>query len=83
MQKDYKFSKHFEDRIKERKLQKDWILETIKNPDKIEEISEKEIHFLKKIVEFGERCLKVIANPINKVIITAFFDRKMTKNNCK
>ncbi len=31
------------------------------------------MHFFKKIVEFAGRCLKVIFNPIKKIVVTAYF----------
>lgn len=83
MQSEYKFSKHLQERIEERKIKEKWIYDTISNPDRNIKIEDDEHHYFKKIVDFANRCLKVIVNPINKIVVTAFFDRKMTKNDCK
>jgi hypothetical protein len=77
------FSKHVEKRIEERDLDEQWIVDTVKAPDKTVEKSDKEIHFFKKIAEFAGRCLKVVFNPIKKLVVTAHFDREMTKKDCK
>lgn len=79
----FKFSKHIQQRIEERNLNKQWIINTVNSPDKIIVKSEEEVYFFKKIVEFDGRCLKVVFNQIKKLIVTAHSDRKMTKNNCK
>ncbi len=55
---DIKISKHMETRMKERNLEKQWIFDTIKYPNKIIVKSDKEIHFLKKIYNFANRCLR-------------------------
>ncbi|RLD78508.1 MAG: hypothetical protein DRJ10_10215 [Bacteroidetes bacterium] len=83
MQSEYKISKHLNKRIEERQIKEKWIYETIEQSDKSMEIANDEYHYFKKIVEFANRCLKVVVNPINKIVVTAFFDRKMTKNDCK
>ena len=77
------FSNHVEKRIKERKIKKEWIEATIKSPDKKVEKTENEVHFFKKTIEFAGKCLKVVVNPIKNLVVTAHFDRKMTKNDCK
>ena len=79
----FKFSKHIQQRIEERNLNKQWIINTVNSPDKTVIKSEEEVYFFKKIIEFKGRCLKVVFNSIKKLVITAHFDRKMTKNNCK
>jgi len=82
-QKSYTFSKHLQTRIEERNLKKEWIEETIENPDVTEEIATDETHFFKKILEAASRRLKVVFNPLSSIVITAHFDRKRTKNNCQ
>ncbi len=80
---DFNFSKHLKERIRERNLDKAWIVGTIKSPDKTVLKSKEETHFFRKIVEFSGKCLKVVFNPIKKLVVTAHFDRKMTKKSCK
>ncbi|MDQ7055260.1 MAG: DUF4258 domain-containing protein [Persephonella sp.] len=41
-------SKHAEQRLKERKIKMQWIIETIENPDDIEVISKTEARYYKK-----------------------------------
>ena len=82
-EKEIKFSTHAIERINERGIDKKWIFDTMNSPDKKEVISEEETHFFKKIIEFAGKCLKVVFNPVKNIVITAHFDRKMTKNNCK
>ena len=77
------FSKHIRERIKERNLDEKWIVDTVNLPDKKVVKSENEVHFFKKIAGFAGKCLKVVFNPLKKLVVTAYFDRKMTKNNCK
>ncbi|MFN8257098.1 MAG: DUF4258 domain-containing protein [Bacteroidales bacterium] len=76
-----KFSKHVEQRIEERNLNKNWIIDTIKSPDKTVEKSEKEVHYFKIIVEYSGKILKVVFNPVKKLVVTAHFDRNMNKNS--
>lgn len=81
--KNLNYSKHVEQRIEERNIKNEWIVETIKSPDKKVEKSEDEVHFFKKIFDLAGKCLKVVVNPIKNLVVTAHFDRKMTKNDCK
>jgi Domain of unknown function (DUF4258) len=81
--KPYSFSQHLETRLKERNLKREWVEDTIENPDVTEEIAADETHFFKKILEAASRCLKVVFNPLTSIVITAHFDRKRTKNNCQ
>jgi len=80
---DYQYSKHLDEKINKGDVNKEYVEETLKNPDKIVNIKENEIHFFKKIINFGNRCFKVVINPIKKLVVTAYFDRNMTKNGCK
>lgn len=83
MQDKYKISKHLEERCIERNIDEKWIYQTITNFDKNVKIADNEYHYFKKIPEFSNKCLKVVLNPVDKIVVTAFFDRKMTKNDCK
>jgi len=75
----FKFSKHALERIKERKIQEKWIIETLENPDEIIEISDTEHRYYKAIKDFGDRILKVVLNPQSNIIITVYFDRGKKK----
>jgi hypothetical protein len=52
---EFEFSKHALDKIDERAISKDWISDTINNPDYIEFISNEELHYIMQIKEFGNR----------------------------
>lgn len=80
---EYKFSKHLSTRMEERNLKEKWITNTLDNPDSTTEIDENEKHFFKRIIEAASRCLKVILNPLTNIVVTAHFDRRRTKNDCK
>jgi len=79
----YFFSKHCLEKIQERGINVEWILITIQEPEKTEIIAEDETCFYKFIKEFDNKCLKVAINPITKIVITAYFDRKKTKKGLK
>jgi len=80
---EYKLSLHLQEKITKGKVEQEHVEATLHNPDKIIEIEEDEVHFFKKIIDFGSRCFKVVFNPLKKLVVTAYFDRKMTKNDCK
>jgi len=40
-------------------------------------------HYFSTIHEHGDRCLKVVVNPANYLIVTTYFDRKKQKKGCK
>ena len=75
------YSKHLEQRIEERQLEKQWIIETVLNPDKTIVKSDNEIYYFKKFIKLAGKFLKVVFNPIKKLVVTAHFDEKMTKSN--
>ncbi len=77
-QSEYKFSKHALTMLHIRKeIKKEWIWKTIEQPHMEIRVSENELHLFKKIEEFGGKVLKVVVNPKNRLIITAFFDRRI------
>jgi len=80
---DYELSVHLLEKIAKGKVELENVETTLSTPDKIVEVEEDEVHFFKKILNFGSRCFKVVFNPTKKLVVTAYFDRKMTKNNCK
>jgi len=77
------YSKHLIEKMEQREIKREWILDTINNPDKVEKIEEDEVHYFKLIAEFFNKCLKVVFNSLNKVIVTAHFDRNKTKKGLK
>jgi hypothetical protein len=79
----YILSQHAKDVIQNRVIKEQWINETIKNPSLVTEVSENEIHYYKTIIDNDNRCLKVVINPIKKLVVTTYFDRGMRKRGCK
>lgn len=79
----YELTQHAKDVIKAREIKLEWIKLAIESPLYHKVISDNEEHFFKTINEFSKRCLKVVANPKNRKIITAYFDRNMRKRGCK
>ena len=63
------------ERIKERNLKTEWILETIQHPDERIDITEDETHFYKIMTEYQNKWFKVVVNRMNNIIVTAYFDR--------
>jgi len=76
---EYEFKIHSFDLLEERKIPKEWIFNTLNLPDKIEYNDDNTVHYIKTILEFGNRYLRVVVNPATKPkkIITFFFDRRI------
>jgi len=60
---------------KRKEIKREWIIETLKNPDYVERKSDKELRFWKAIKEYENRYLRVVYNPQSSLVVTAFFDR--------
>jgi hypothetical protein len=67
--------------IIEREIMESWIFDTITIPDYTEFISDKELHYITQLKEFGNRYLRVVVNLYSqpKRIITIFFDRRIKR----
>ena len=79
----YKLSKHALDVISARDINIKWIEYVLDNPSLVNHISDVEVNYFSTIEDNEARCLKVVFNPINKVVITTYFDRNMRKKGCK
>jgi hypothetical protein len=79
----YQLSRHAIDVITSRNIDTKWIDDTFQNYSRIDKIAENEIHFFKSIKENENRCLKVVFNPLTKIVITCYFDRNMRKRGCR
>lgn len=79
------FSKHLRETLESKRIniREEWIRDTVASPSFTREIAMDEKHYFRAIEEFEDRCLKVVVNPLTSVVITAFFDRGMTKKGCK
>ena len=74
-------SGHFEDMLDERGIKREWADRTTRDPDRTEEHDDGTRHFIKRILEFGSRWLRVVVNiTVNpEKRVTAFFDRRLRK----
>ena len=79
----YELTQHAIDVMLSRGIQKEWIELAVEFPSCHETICGSEEHFFRTIDEFSNRCLKVVVNPTNLKIVTAYFDRNMRKKGCK
>ena len=79
--KDYIYTEHATDMLKEREIKEKWIKETLKIPDTKETKADGTVHYIKKIEEYGDRFLRVIVNPkiAPQKIVTLFFDRTLRR----
>ena len=80
---EFELSIHAKDVMVSRCILEEWIRSTIENPSAQIKIDEYEIHYFGTIHEYGDRCLKVVVNPIKYLIITAYFDRKKKRKGCR
>jgi hypothetical protein len=80
--KEYELSLHLLEKIAKGTVERQHIEETLSNANKFVEVEDDEVHFFKRIISFGNRCFKVVFNPLKKLVVTAYFDRKMTKKAC-
>jgi hypothetical protein len=80
---DYKLSKHAIDVVFARGIKTEWVEYVLSNSSCKNIKSSSEINFFATILENENRCLKVVFNPISKIVITAYFDRNMRKKGCK
>ena len=77
------FSNHSKDRMVERGIEISWIRSTLENYNDFQEVTKEKNIFLKTISENGDRCLKVIFNPLTNTVISSHFDRGLKKRGCK
>ena len=75
---EYRLSDHARKRLQQRKIQEQWIITAISEPDSLEIDGEDDtlMHALKTIPEKGFRRLRVIYNETTEpfTIVTAYFD---------
>ncbi|MCH8267490.1 MAG: DUF4258 domain-containing protein [Acidobacteria bacterium] len=68
------WSTHAKTMLEERRIQEEWAMRTIQNPDRYEESEDGNGHYIKSIPEHGGRFLRVVVNPSvsPKRILTVF-----------
>ncbi len=74
---------HFQDMLKERNIQAEWVERTVGSPDATETHDDGTKHFIKQIHENGNRWLRVVVNVTTTppVYVTAFFDRRLRRTS--
>ena len=80
---DYTMSAHAWNAANVRGIKREWIALALALPTLRVDISDEERHYFTTIKEAQNRCLKVVANPRTKRIVTVYFDRNMRKKGCK
>ena len=79
----WSLSKHAKEVMHRRDIRETWVYRVIDNPSVNIRVSDRERHYYGAIRERGNRCLKVVVNPLKGLIVTAYFDRGMRKKGCK
>ena len=79
----YKFSQHAITVMDARDIRREWVESVIQYPSLKIEKSSTEINLFSPIEENENRCLKVVINPLYKIVVTVYFDRNMRKKGCK
>jgi len=80
---EYRLSQHALDVMAAREIKEKWIRDTIQYPSLKRVKSSNEVNLFSTIDENGNRCLKVVVNPISMIVVTVYFDRNMRKKGCK
>ena len=80
---EWSFSLHAREVMKNRQINREWVLATIENPSIVKMIKEDEAHYYREIEVAENRCLKVVVNPKTQTVVTTYFDRKMRKKGCR
>ncbi len=77
----FELSDHARSQMQERNIQISWLTETLSTPDRLLPLADSHgnTHYLKQIVDFGNRWLRVIVNPTvdPQRVVTIFFDRRV------
>ncbi len=78
---EYEFSQHAYDMLKERHIQESWVKLVMEDPETKEPKDDGTVHYIRAIVQFGERYLRVVVDPNVKPqrIVTLFFDRRLRR----
>ncbi len=78
----FNVSIHAQDVMAARDILEEWVQSAVDDPSTKIDINKQEVHCFITITEHDSRCLKVVVNPIKRLVITAYFDRKMKKKGC-
>jgi uncharacterized protein YuzE len=56
------YTQHLEDMLLERQIERSWVEHAISEPESMEELGDGTRHYLRRVIERGERWLRVIVN---------------------
>ena len=80
---EYVFTAHAKDMLKEREIMEQWVLQTIRNPDKKMLGNDGNTHYFRLLPERKNHVLHVVINETLEPnrIVTLFLDRRERKGN--
>ena len=78
---EYKFTEYFEKEVLRKRpyIKKEWCIQVIENPIKVEKQENNRYRFWEYIEEMENRALRVITLEDKQTIHNAFFDRRFIK----
>jgi len=78
---EYFFTAHAKDMLKEREILEEWVLQTIRNPDKRKLGSDGNTHYFRLLPERENHILHIVVNESVEPnrIVTLFLDRRERK----
>ena len=81
--KNYKFTDYFENEVLRKRpyIKKEWCIEVISNPIKVEKQEKNRYRFFGYINELGSRALRVVTLEDKQTIHNAFPDRRFKNEN--
>jgi len=76
--KEFKYTAYFENEVLRKRpyIKKEWCIEVVENPEKVEQQEDNRFRFWAKITEFENRYLRVITLEDKRTIPNAFPDRR-------
>lgn len=78
---EYVFTRHAKDMLRERGIQEEWVLQSIRNPDRRQLGNDGNVHYFRILHERANRILHVVVNETVEPnrIVTLFLDRRERK----
>lgn len=78
---EFELSAHAKEMLTERNILEEWVWRTLNTPTRKRMGKDGNLHFTKAVKEKDGRVLRVVVNPNSdpRRIVTAFFDRRLSK----
>lgn len=75
----FRLSVHALDVAEERRIPVEWISRAVESADSVDLRTDGTTHYLKSIMEHGDRVLRVVVSTdaVPPIVVTVFFDRRM------